>query len=109
MQMMPPFYLLFWYMAADADVASADQLNGASLSDSIANAMRRLDGAQRLELVQFCDELLSSDADFETLARVFEDGHLHHVWRTSSGPRQYLALIRDIADKKRNLPQGDTA
>jgi len=100
MQTMPPFYLLLRYMAVDSDgprVGAPAVGAESDVRDKIAGAMRRLDKTQRLELIQFIDARLAAGADDAALARVFDDGHSHIVWRTAGGPRQRLELIRDVA------------
>ena len=101
MQTMQPFYLLLRYMSLERDLPSDDPSRDPSKlvdpREDIVNAMRRLDNAQRLELVQFLDKILASGADDKTMARVFDDGHHYIVWRNPQAPRQLLTLIRDIA------------
>jgi len=87
-------------MSVDADLSPADRPkrgNESDERDDVAKAMRRLDKAQKVELIHFVDDRLASDADDKTLARVFDDGHTYIVWRTAGGPRRYLELIRDVA------------
>lgn len=96
----PPFYLLLRYIAVDGDMPSVRPPKDRAESDvrdRIVSGMRRLDEAQRLELIHFIDDRLAADADDKTLAQVFDDGHTHIVWRTADGPRRRLELIRDVA------------
>jgi len=95
---MPPFYLLLRHMAANADVMSAEELKNKDRKDRIADAMRCLNMTEKQELVAFCNDLLSNGRDSKALAEVFEDGHLHFVWHTPEAPRQYLTVIRDVAE-----------
>jgi len=100
-QTMPPFYLLLRYMAVESDLSRHDKPRRADERDerdAISSAMRRLSGAQRIQLRQFLEQLLSSDADDKSLARVFDDGHTYIVWHTADGPRRRLELIRALAE-----------
>jgi hypothetical protein len=98
---MQAFYLLLRYMSLDGHLSPKGEPSQASERDEIARAMKRLDQAQKEQLVDFVDRHLADGSDDQALARVFDDGHTYRVWQDAEGPRRLLNLIRDVAQDQR--------
>jgi hypothetical protein len=91
-----PFYLFLRWLALESD-SDLRTSSSPSTDDIYQQAARHLSNSECEALVSFIDGKLAANHDAASLARLFEDGHLHFVWKAKEGPQTALSAIRDAA------------
>ena len=69
-------------------------------SEWIGNALRLSTSSQRAVIKRFLEDLLSSDADGETLQRVWRSGSPSYGFKDDVQLRSFLTLVRDLIETK---------
>ena len=74
------FHLFLRWMSVEMDAISDDSSGVDKGQELISNVMRHIDNKQRLEIVNFVDSQLATNVDRQSLANLFEDGHIYINW-----------------------------
>ncbi|HXT06174.1 MAG TPA: hypothetical protein VN715_04465 [Roseiarcus sp.] len=91
-----PFLLFLRWLALGAEQTAGQAQASVEQSDPYLQAAQHLTDGDKKSLLAFIDKQLSEEPSPRDLARLFEDGHLHFVWKKDDGPKMALRLIRDV-------------